>query len=222
MKFRYLTFDCYGTLIDWRAGIEASLEEAFGRTRLKGRELMDAYISAEKAEEASYMKYREILVRSAQRVGQVIGLPLEESASRKFAASVPSWPAFEDTVKFLKEAGKKGYIRYILSNVDVDLLEGTIKNNELEVDGYVTAEEVKSYKPKWRHWERFMEKTGAGKNEMLHVAQSLYHDVVPTQEMGIASAWINRYRGSLPAGVQPLAISDSLANFGKVLDGLAA
>ena len=222
MKFRYLTFDCYGTLIDWRAGIESSLEKAFGRTGLKGKELMEAYVSAEKAEEASYMKYREILVRSARRAGRAIGHPLEESAARKFAASVPSWPVFADTVKFLKEAGKKGYGRYILSNVDVDLLEGTIKKNGLEVDGYVTAEEVKSYKPKWRHWERFMEKTGAEKDEVLHVAQSLYHDIVPTQEMGIASAWINRYRGSLPAGLQPLAISDTLANFGKVLDGLVA
>ena len=222
MIFRYLTFDCYGTLIDWRTGIEASLSSAVGPIRLSGTELLDAYVSAEKAEEASYMKYREVLDRSAQRLGEKIGKRISAAASKEFAESVPSWPAFGDTTSFLRAVGRRGYRRYILSNVDTDMLERTIANNRLEVDGFVTAEEVKSYKPNRRHWERFMEKTGARKNEVLHVAQSIYHDIIPTQEMGIASAWVNRYRERMPGGARPLVVADSLSDLLKVIDRLSA
>jgi 2-haloalkanoic acid dehalogenase type II len=222
MAFRYLTFDCYGTLIDWKSGIEASLSLAVGPTKLRGKELLNAYVSAEKAEEASYKKYREVLGRSAQRLGEKLGRKVSASAARKFAGSVPSWPAFGDTARFLREAGSRGHARYILSNVDTAMLERTISNNGLEIDGYVTAEDVKSYKHNKRHWQSFMEKTGARKNEVLHVAQSVYHDIIPTQEMGIASVWVNRYREKMPVGARPLVVSDSLAHLLKVIDGLSA
>ncbi len=218
MKFRYLTFDCYGTLIDWRSGIESSLRREVGKLRLAGQDLIRAYVEAEKGQESGYKKYRKVLSDTARSMSPQLGVEVTSGAAERFAGSVPLWPAFKDTGGFLREVGKRGYKRYILSNVDDDLLEGTIRNNRLDVDGFVTAEQVGSYKPKPGHWLRFMEETGARKEEVLHVAQSLFHDIAPTQEMGIASAWVNRYSEGLPAGLAPLYISDSLKRLGDILE----
>jgi 2-haloalkanoic acid dehalogenase type II len=218
MKYRYLTFDCYGTLIDWRAGIESSLLAAVGEVRIRGKALLDAYVTAEKEEESTYKKYREVLRRTAISMSGSLGAEVTEESARRFAASVPTWPVFADTSEFLHEMGERGYMRYILSNVDTDLLDETIRNHRLEVDGFVTAEEVGSYKPNAGHWLRFMKKTGAGKEEVLHVAQSIYHDIIPTGGMGIASAWVNRYNEPMPEGIQPLFVSDSLAHLAESLD----
>ncbi len=218
MRFRYLTFDCYGTLIDWRTGIERELKAALGDIGIGGQELLDAYVSAEKAQESSYKKYREVLTLAALSLSDRLGVDATERGARDFAASVPRWPAFPDTRGFLHEMGEKGFKRYILSNVDDDLLEGTIRSNGLEVDGFVTAEEVGSYKPDPGHWLRFMEKTGAEKGELLHCAQSLFHDIAPAQAMGIASAWVNRYSGRLTPGLEPSIISTSLAELAATLE----
>ena len=218
MKYCYLTFDCYGTLIDWRAGIEASLLAAVGDLGIRGQALLDAYVMAEKQQESSYKKYREVLRRTVLSMSGQLGVEVTEEAARKFAGSVPTWPAYADSAKFLKQMGTKGYKRYILSNVDTDLLSDTISNHGLEVDGFVTAEDVGSYKPNPGHWLRFMKNTGARKEEVLHVAQSIYHDIVPTNEMGIASAWVNRYNEPMPQGPHPLFVSDSLAHLAESLD----
>jgi 2-haloalkanoic acid dehalogenase type II len=218
MKYRYLTFDCYGTLIDWKAGIESSLLAAVGDIGIRGQALLDAYVAVEKEEESTYKKYREVLRRSAISMSGRLGVKVTEEGARRFAASVPSWPVFADTAEFLQRMGKRGYKRYILSNVDTDLLEETIRKHGLEIDGFVTAEEVGSYKPNAGHWLRFMKMTGAGREEVLHVAQSIYHDIIPTNEMGIASAWINRYNEPMPEGAHPLFVSDSLAHLAESLD----
>ncbi len=218
MKYRYLTFDCYGTLIDWRAGIEASLLAAVGDLGIRGQALLDAYVMAEKEQESSYKRYREVLRRTVLSMSGQLGVEVTEQAARRFAGSVPTWPAYADTAKFLKEMGRKGYKRYILSNVDTDLLRDTISNHGLEVDGFVTAEEVGSYKPNAGHWLRFMKNTGARKEEVLHVAQSIYHDIVPADEMGIASAWVNRYNEPMPQDTHPLFVSDSLAHLAESLE----
>lgn len=210
--FAYLTFDCYGTLIDWKTGIVRSLEEAFGLPHADEAGLMARYVEAEKAQEGDYKRYREVLKGTALKLAKDLGSPASERASAKFAASVPEWPAFKDTADSLRALGKMGYKRYILSNVDEDLLRETIRRHGLEVEGFVTAEEVKSYKPSFGHWMRFFEKTGADKMEVLHVAQSLFHDIAPAGRLGISSAWVNRYGEALPQGVQPLYICDSLAN----------
>ncbi len=217
VRYLYLTFDCYGTLVDWRKGIERELRAAVGQISFRGQELLDAYVEAEKRQESSYKKYREVLRTTALALSRTVGKEITDGAARAFAGSVPRWPAFDDTPPFLREMGSRGYKRYILSNVDDDLLEGTIRNNGLEVDGYVTAEEVGTYKPSPGHWNRFMEKTGARKEEILHVAQSVFHDILPTQSMGIASAWVNRYSEPMAAEAEPLYVSDSLVHLGQVL-----
>ncbi len=218
-RYRYLTFDCYGTLIDWKAGINSALVSALGRTRLEGSGLMSAYLEAEKQEESVYKRYREVLRRTVLSLADALGAEVPESAASSFAGSVPSWPPFPDTAKFLRDMGASGYRRYILSNVDNDMLEETIRRNGLEVDGVVTAEEVGSYKPNAGHWLEFLRKTGATKDQVLHVAQSVYHDIVPAQNLGIASAWINRYRESLPPACAPSIVSGDLDGLREVIGG---
>jgi 2-haloacid dehalogenase len=218
VKYRYLTFDCYGTLIDWRAGIEQALRSVLGDIRVGGQELLATYLELERAEESTYKRYREVLRRTAISLTGALGVKVTGEAATRFAASVPTWPAFSDTSEFLREMGSRGFRRYILSNVDNDLLEETIRRNRLQVDGFVTAEEVGSYKPHPGHWLKFIQKTGARKEKVLHVAQSIYHDIIPAQRIGISSAWVNRYGEPMPASAHPLFVSDSLAHLAEVLD----
>ncbi len=218
MKPKYLTFDCYGTLIDWKTGINASLRKVMGEVQLDDKSLLDSYVNAEKTQEAGYRKYREVLASSAERVADSFGKELSKEGASRFAESVPEWPAFPDTAETLRELGSRGFKRYILSNVDTDLLLKTIEAHRLEIDGYVTAEQVGSYKPARGHWDRFKQKTGADDSEILHVAQSLFHDIAPTQMMGISSAWVNRYAEPLPEDLSPAYVADSLAHLASMLD----
>jgi 2-haloacid dehalogenase len=217
VKRRFLTFDCYGTLVDWKTGIEESLRATMGEIPLRGKALLDAYVAAEKEEERSYKKYRQVLSSAAIRLAAAVGVRVSSDAAGEFADSVPTWPVFPDTKVVLRDLGQKGYLRFILSNVDTDLLLRTIEANGLEIDGFVTAEEVGSYKPRPAHWTRFMAKTGANVGDVLHVAQSVYHDIIPAQNRGIASAWVNRYRERLPEGALPTYIADSLTNLDAIL-----
>jgi 2-haloalkanoic acid dehalogenase type II len=218
VRYRYLTFDCYGTLIDWKSGIERGLRQALGQAGLRGQGLLDAYVKAEMRQESTYVRYREVLSRTALSLSRSLGIPMSKGAAEEFAASLPSWPPFPDTRRFLHEMGSRGYKRYILSNVDNDLIEETLRNSRLEVDGYVTAEDVGSYKPNPGHWKEFLRMTGARKENLLHVAQSVFHDIAPTQRMRISSAWVNRYHERLPVGVSPLFIADSLKHLGELLE----
>lgn len=218
MTIRYLTFDCYGTLIDWRRGIEKSLADTFGRLPLHGDALMKAYVAEEKLEEATYQKYREVLRKTALRLSERLGLRATEGSATRFANSVPSWPAFPDTAKVVGELGTRGYRRYILSNVDIDILKDTIRRSRLEIDGFVTAEEVGSYKPAHGHWLRFMEETGAAKSEVLHVAQSLYHDILPAEELGINSVWVNRYGDPPLPQAHPTYVVATMAEVAELLE----
>lgn len=216
--FRYLTFDCYGTLIDWRTGIQRHLGAALGNVRLpRGETLLTLYVKMEAEEEEKYRSYRRVLRDTAMKIAKKLDLDMDADAAESFAASVPSWPPFEDTVKSLRKLGSLGYQRHILSNVDTDILEETIRRNDLEVDGFVTAEEVHSYKPSFGHWRRFLRKTGAKKKEVLHVAQSIFHDIRPAKELGMQAAWVNRYREALPRDVAPWMISDDLRHLASIL-----
>lgn len=207
--FRYLTFDCYGTLIDWRSGIQENLGRAiYGRPPKK--DLLRAYVRLEAKREGSYSPYRDVLRETAIAVAAELGRELSEKAAEAFALSVPSWPPFGDTRGALKRFEELGIKRFILSNVDTDLLEETIRRNRLEVDGYVTAEQVHSYKPAPAHWEEFLRRTGARKAEVLHVAQSAFHDILTAGRLGFATAWVNRYGEALPRGASPTFIADSL------------
>ena len=218
MRFTHLTFDCYGTLIDWRNGIESHLGELLRKNGLApAAKVYPIYLKAEAEEEGNYRPYRDILADSALRVAEHFGISMPREEARSFAASVPSWTPFVDTVESLRQIGEKGYKRVILSNVDRDLLKGTINQNQLEVDAYVTAEDVGSYKPALGHWNRFFDEYKASKDRTLHVAQSIYHDIRPAGRIGIATAWINRYSDAKPSDINPTYVVPDLTALLKAL-----
>jgi 2-haloacid dehalogenase len=183
---RWATFDCYGTLIDWNAGIRAELARVFGDDRAD--ELLERYheVEPEVQREDPSRRYREVLAEAMRRLGAPAGE--EEGLVR----SLPDWPPFPETRASLYEARDSGWKLAILSNTDRDLLDSSIERLGVPIDHSVVAGEIGSYKPAHRHWERFFEETGADRRRHVHVAQSYLHDIVPANELGLRSIWINR------------------------------
>ena len=213
MKFTHLTFDCYGTLVDWRKGIETHLGELLRSNGLpSGVNVFPLYVKLEAEEEGQYKSYREILKDTAVKVAEHLNVSIAEREAKMFAASVPSWVPFSDTVESLRELGKRGHKRIILSNIDKDMLKETILQNSLEVDGYITAEDVGSYKPSPGHWNRFFDMYKANKETTLHVAQSIFHDIIPCSKLAISTAWVNRYNEAAPSGINPTYVFDDLSS----------
>jgi 2-haloalkanoic acid dehalogenase type II len=202
--FTHFTFDCYGTLIDWRRGIEEGLGGLLRRKGLSQRvKIFPVYMKLEASEEGRYKSYRSILKDTAVRVGRQFSIEVTATEAADFANSVAHWTPFEDSVQTLRELGKRDRVRVILSNVDKDILRETIAKNSLLVDGYITAEDVGSYKPGFGHWLKFLESYRVPKEKTLHVAGSVYHDIVPAKELGFKTAWINRYAEANEARADP-------------------
>ena len=190
--FDVVTFDCYGTLIDWEGGIA----EAFaGEARRLGRtaetdEVLRAYHEAEpEVEGASYRPYREVLARTAEAVAQRLGWGTIDGTF--LAESLPSWRPFPDTNPALTRLEAAGLRLGILSNVDDDLLAATRSRLSARFDPVVTAQQVRAYKPAAPHFTEARRRLGADVR-WLHAAQSYFHDVVPAKALGIPVAWINR------------------------------
>jgi 2-haloalkanoic acid dehalogenase type II len=219
VKFTHLTFDCYGTLIDWRNGLESYLG---GLLKTKGLRpevsVYPIYVRLEAEQEGKYRSYRNILRDTAISVAEHFNLSITDEEAREFAETIPNWKPFGDTVNSLKVLGERGYKRIILSNIDRDLLQKTIARNDLTIDGYVTAEDVGSYKPAPGHWNRFFEAYKVTKEKTLHVAQSIYHDIIPSSKIGVANAWINRYGEVKPPETHPTFLFPSLAALLDKLD----
>ena len=219
LRFTHLTFDCYGTLIDWRSGVDSYLGGLLRRKGLPPRvSVHSTYVKLEAEQESHYKSHSEILHDTAILVGNHFGVSITDDEARDFAGTIQDWKPFDDTVASLRVLGERGYKRVILSNVDRNLLQDTIVKNGLGVDGYITAEDVGSYKPAPRHWRRFFEEYKVTKQETLHVAQSVYHDIIPANGIGIANAWINRYAEKKPAEVNPTWILHDLAELLDLLD----
>src|SRR5574337_9017 len=195
-----VTFDCYGTLIDWEGGIW----EAFARAaaadgvKLDRAAMLQAYAEVEPVVEAeAYRSYRAVLTETAERVAARLGWSLPHERAGFLPESLPQWRPFPDTNPALERLVAAGYRLGILSNVDDDLLAGTRRHLTVEFDLLVTAQQVGSYKPAHGHFLRARERIGG--ERWLHAAQSYFHDVVPARALGIPVAWINR-RGEAPAG----------------------
>jgi 2-haloalkanoic acid dehalogenase type II len=218
-RFTHLTFDCYGTLIDWRKELEWHLGGLLQRKGLQpGVSVYPVYVQLEAEQEGEYKSYRTVLQDTAISVGKEFNILITNAEAQEFAKTVPIWKPFSDTVDALKAMGDRGYKRIILSNIDRDLLQQTIVQNNLAVDGYITAEDVGSYKPSAGHWNRFFNQYRVSKEETLHVAQSIYHDIVPSTRMGVANAWINRYGEVKPPDVNPTFVCPDLTGLLNVLD----
>jgi 2-haloacid dehalogenase len=184
---RWATFDCYGTLIDWNGGIAEQLLRLWPRE--DAHVLLRRYHELERdvqAEEPG-LSYRDVMRRVLSRLGDV-----PDGEEDALAESLPSWNAFPEARDALEEARRRGWRLAILSNTDRDLVEASKATLGVEFDETVVASEIGSYKPAWRHWEEFRSRTGADAARHVHVAQSMFHDVVPAIELGIPSVWINR------------------------------
>jgi 2-haloacid dehalogenase len=184
---RWATFDCYGTLIDWNGGIAGQLLRLWPHE--EAHVLLHRYHELERdvqAEEPG-LSYRDVMRRVLSRLGDV-----PDGEEDALAESLPSWNAFPEVRDALGEARRRGWSLAILSNTDRDLVEASKATLGVEFDETVVASEIGSYKPARRHWEEFRSRTGADPARHVHVAQSMFHDVVPANELGIPSVWINR------------------------------
>jgi len=188
-----ITFDCYGTLIDWENGISRAFAKAAGADgrHLDRTQVLKAYNEVEPSVEAeTYRPYRDVLTQSAQRLAAHFKWPLSRERAVFLAESLPEWPTFADTNPALERLVVAGYSLGILSNVDDDLLAGTRRHFTVTFDLIVTAQQVSSYKPAHRHFTEARQRIGG--KRWLHAAQSYFHDVIPACALGIPVAWINR------------------------------
>ena len=188
---RWATFDCYGTLIDWNAGIAGTLERLFGAERTP--ELLARYHQIEPEIQAeTFRTYAEVLSLSLERLVSETGLAMPEGESGTLVHSLPDWPHFREVPAALTELRRRGWNLAILSNTDHALIVESAKRLGVPFDLIVTAEDVRSYKPAHAHWERFFETAAVDKEHHVHVAASLFHDVAPARELGLRIVWINR------------------------------
>jgi 2-haloacid dehalogenase len=201
-QFECLTFDCYGTLIDWETGILNALKPILeGHHRnLSDEGILELYGALEAQIEAGeYLPYRLVLQRVTQRLGARLSFPLYDGEATALAESLKNWPAFPDTVAALKRLKRKFKLG-IISNTDDDLFAETAKTLEVPFDFVVTAQQVQRYKPSHRNFERALEVSGLPKSKIVHCAQSVFHDVVPAKQLNIANVWVDRRAGKKGSG----------------------
>lgn len=191
---RIITFDCYGTLIDWEAGISRALIAEGERQGFHAdRDLiLDVYHLAEmRAESVHYRTYREVLTSLEDEIATQLGWETPTSPGY-LADSLPSWQPFVDSNRALKRLSAMGFELGILSNIDDELLAATRQHLVVDFDLLITAQQVRSYKPATRHFEYALEMCGEDHSAMLHIAQSYFHDIQPATYMGIDTVWVNR------------------------------
>jgi len=202
--FDALTFDCYGTLIDWEAGILAALRPLVGGAA--GDEtVLEAFARHEAQLEAGpYLPYREVLAGCLRGVGEALGFEPSEAEQAAFGASVADWPPFPDSpsaLARLKERFKLG----VITNCDDDLFAASNRRLGVEFDWVITAQQARGYKPRRENFEFALERIDVPRDRILHVAQSLFHDHVPAKALGMTSVWIDRRQGRAGGGATPPA-----------------
>ncbi len=207
-RFEALTFDCYGTLIDWESGILTALRDLFGgrgEPLPDGSELLELFGRLESAaEEGPFRSYREVLHEVAEGFARELGVGPDPQRAAAFASSVGRWPPFGDSRGALRALGSR-YRLAIVSNVDDDLFEGSAARLGVDFAEVITAQQVRSYKPARAHFDEALRRLELPRERVLHVAQSLYHDVAPAKALGFRCVWVNRRSGSAGAGATPAA-----------------
>ncbi len=196
--FKALSFDCYGTLIDWEAGIAAVLvpwavEQGFD---LSDEDLLLAYADTEAAveRESPTTLYPDVLAEAFRRIGATLGKPVSDEWAARLGASVPDWPAFDDSADALARLARH-YQLIILSNVHRAGFAGSNEHLRGDFAAVITAEDVGAYKPAENHFRALdttLTELGVKRHQLLHVAQSLFHDHVPAKREALSSVWINR------------------------------
>ena len=193
-RFEILTFDCYGTLINWEDGILRCLRQILAA---HSREADDATILRfygdfeARAERGEYRCYRDVMQSVVGEFGKQFGFAPNLQESRSLAESLKDWRPWPDTVDALRVLGSRFQLA-IISNVDDDLFAATRPQLEADFAQIVTAEQARAYKPSLKIFELALSRLGVPAHRVLHVGQSLYHDVIPAQSLGLATVWVNR------------------------------
>jgi 2-haloacid dehalogenase len=188
---RWLTFDCFGTLIDWRHGIRTTGELLFPR---RGEDFLAAYIDleAEVESDGPFGRYRAVLTETTRRVARHLGVDLKPDDATALVSTIPYWPPFADVGPALGALRKNGWRMALLTNCDRDLIAQTQRRLPVSFDAVVTAEDVSAYKPNHAHFNLFKSTFGSSAATWIHVAQSYFHDIKPARELGIPRIWVNR------------------------------
>lgn len=213
--FDTLSFDCYGTLIDWESGIFEALRPLLARIDppLTRDQVLEAHARHESAQQryTPHLRYRELLAIVYKRLAEEWQVPYTPADCIAYGQSVRDWPAFDDSAPALQYL-KQHYRLVILSNVDNESFSHSNAKLQVEFDAIITAEDVGSYKPSPRNFEYMLEKLaarGVGKEKILHTAESLFHDHQPANAFGLASCWIHRrhakqgFGATMNPGTQP-------------------
>ncbi len=193
-RFEIITFDCYGTLIDWETGILSALRPILSAHGVKtdDAKLLKLYGDFEQlSEQGTFHPYREVLQSVVRRFGAELGFTPTEQETRSLPESLANWKPWPDTVAALRQLKSRFRIA-ILSNIDDDLFAATRPQLGVELDEVITAQQAQAYKPSLKLFELALTRVNAPAHRVLHVAQSVYHDVVPAQALGLASVWVNR------------------------------
>jgi 2-haloacid dehalogenase len=193
-RFRVITFDCYGTLINWESGILGALRPilmAHGAS-IDDAEILRLYSELEaEAESSRYQPYREILREVVRGFGVRLGFRASEEEQQSLPNSLADWKPFPDTVAALRQL-KTRFKLGILSNIDDDLFAASARRLEIEFDWVTTAGQARAYKPSLEIFRLAQKKMGISPEHWLHAGQSIYHDVIPARSLGTATAWVNR------------------------------
>jgi len=193
-RYEILTFDCYGTLINWEAGILPAFRRilsAHGKS-VDDATLLNLYGDFEqKAEAGAFQNYREVLASVVRQLGEELAFTPSDDEVRSLADSLPGWKPWPDTVVALRQL-KSRFRLAVVSNVDDDLFAGTRPQLGVELDEVITAQQAQAYKPSLKMFEVALKRINAPAHRVLHVGQSIYHDVVPAQSLGLATVWVNR------------------------------
>lgn len=193
-QFKVLTFDCYGTLIDWESGILRALNRArlaHART-IPAQELLVAYADVEpQIQSEGYRLYRDVLAEVMLRLGTRFNIDFTPAEISSLAESIRDWQPYPDTVAALRKL-KSRYQLAIISNIDDDLFADSAKKLEVPFDFVITAQQVGSYKPSLKNFEVALKRIGLPKEQVLHVAESVFHDVVPAGSLGLKTVWVDR------------------------------
>jgi 2-haloacid dehalogenase len=188
---RWVTFDVYGTMIDWMGGIRGELARLWPDE--EADRLLECYHELEpQVEEGRAIPYRDVLAETLARLASEEGLSVPPGEEGALGDSLPSWRPFPEVPGALAELRGRGFRLAPLSNTDPEFLAASFERIGVPIDGQITASDAGSYKPAHGHWARFFERYGADRDRYVHVAASLFHDIAPAEELGLKAVWINR------------------------------
>ena len=211
-RFEWLSFDCYGTLIDWESGIVGYLRPLLQSKscHLTDAEILTLYSELEPRQQSGdYRSYRQVLAGVVRDFARELHFDVTAAEADGLAQSIWTWQPFADTVPGLHRLHTRHKLA-IISNIDDDLFAGSARHLQLSFDAVITAQQVRSYKPALNHFNALLRRIAVPPERLLHVAESLYHDVVPAQSLGIAAVWVNRRQGKAAAASKLVAAQPDL------------